>query len=80
MFRNYMLLHLFEVFPIQGLNDRLLPIIIHNICWLETLLRYTPYMVSGIGEELGFFGHGTTCMWFLEYLLIFAILNTSFGD
>ena len=79
MFRNYMLLHLFVIFSIEGLNERLLSTIIHNICWLETLLRYTPYVVSGSGVELVFFGH-RTCMWFLEYLLIFAILNTSFGD
>ena len=54
MFRNYMLLHLFVIFSIEGLNERLLSTIIHNTCWLETLLRYTPYMVSSIGEELGF--------------------------
>ena len=53
MFRNYMLLHLFVIFSIEGLNERLLSTIIPNICWLETLLRYT-HMVSGIEEELGF--------------------------
>ena len=53
MFRNYMFLHLFVIFSIEGLNERLLSTIIHNICWLETLLRYT-HMVSSIEEELGF--------------------------
>ena len=54
MFRNYMLLHLFVIFSIEGLNERLLSTIIHNICWLEILLRYTAYVVSGSGVELVF--------------------------
>ena len=36
-------------------------------------------MVSGIGGVLGVFfsSHRTTCMWFIEYSMKFAILNTS---
>lgn len=39
----------------EGLNERLLYIIIPYILWLETLLQDIPFMISNIGGELGFF-------------------------
>ena len=44
----YAFLHLFVIFLMWGLNERLLSTIITNILWLETLLRDTPFMVSGL--------------------------------
>ena len=78
----YDLLHLFVISLMWGINERLFFIIIHNNLWVEPLLRDTPYMVSGIGGGLGFSSlviEQHVCG-FWEYLLIFAILNISFGD
>ena len=46
------ILYLFVIILTRGLNERLLSIIIPNILWLETLLRDTPFMVSGTGGGL----------------------------